>query len=194
MDSKADNKAGDKADKRDEKGGAIRPFLWYWMFGLLLFMLSQSLFELMTTSPLAYSEFKQLLHGGKVKEVTLSETTVSGALKDSGLDTVLPKPRADAIKCGADGSCPFTAVRVDDPGLVKELETAQVRYGGQQRSEWLSTLLTWMLPVLLIFWLWSSMLKRGGMAPGLFDIGKSRARVHMQSNTGVSFGDVAGAD
>jgi cell division protease FtsH len=32
------------------------------------------------------------------------------------------------------------------------------------------------------------------MAAGLFDIGKSRARVHMQSNTGVSFGDVAGAD
>jgi cell division protease FtsH len=191
-----DSRAGKQADdKADEKGGAIRPFLWYWMFGLLLFMLSQSLFELMTTSPLAYSEFKQLLHSGKVKEVTVSETTVSGALKDSGLDAVLPKVRADAIKCGADGSCPFTTVRVDDPGLVKELEAAQVRYTGQQHSEWLGTLLSWVLPVLLLFWLWSSVLKRGGgMAAGLFDIGKSRARVHMQSSTGVSFGDVAGAD
>jgi cell division protease FtsH len=191
-----DSKAGNKADdKPDEKAGAIRPFFWYWMFGLLLFMLSQSVIELMTSSPLAYSEFKQLLHSGKVKEVTVSDTTVSGALKDSGLDAVLPKPRAEAIKCGADGSCPFTAVRVDDPGLVKELEAAQVRYGGQQHSEWLSTLVSWMLPILLLFWLWSSMLKRGGgMAAGLFDIGKSRARVHMQSSTGVSFGDVAGAD
>jgi cell division protease FtsH len=190
-----DSKAGNKADgKPDEKGGAIRPFLWYWMFGLLLFMLSQSVIELMTTSPLAYSEFKQLLHSGKVKEVTVSETTVTGALKDSGLDAVLPKARADAIKCGADGSCPFTTVRVDDPGLVKELEAAQVRTVGQQHSEWLSTLVSWMLPILLLFWLWSTMLKRGGMAPGLFDIGKSRARVHMQSSTGVSFGDVAGAD
>jgi cell division protease FtsH len=190
-----DSKAGNKADgKPDEKGGAIRPFLWYWMFGLLLFMLSQSVIELMTTSPLAYSEFKQLLHSGKVKEVTVSETTVTGALKDSGLDAVLPKARADAIKCGADGSCPFTTVRVDDPGLVKELEAAQVRTVGQQHSEWVSTLVSWMLPILLLFWLWSTMLKRGGMAPGLFDIGKSRARVHMQSSTGVSFGDVAGAD
>jgi cell division protease FtsH len=194
--ARVDSKAGNKADgKAEEKGGTIRPFLWYWMFGLLLFMLSQSLFELMTTSPLAYSEFKQLLRAGKVKEVTVSETTVSGALKDSGLDAVLPKQRADAIKCGADGSCPFTTVRVDDPGLVKDLEAAQVRTVGQQRSEWLSTLLSWVLPLLLLFWLWSSMLKRGGgMAAGLFDIGKSRARVHMQSNTGISFGDVAGAD
>jgi cell division protease FtsH len=188
VDSKADGKP-------DEKAGAIRPFLWYWMFGLLLFMLSQSLFELMTTSPLAYSEFKQLLHGGKVKEVTVSDSAVIGTLKEGGLDAVLPKARADTIKCGADGSCPFTTVRVDDPGLVKDLEAAQVRYVGKQHSEWLSSLLGWVLPLLLMFWLWSSVLKRGGgMAAGLFDIGKSRARVHMQSSTGVSFGDVAGAD
>ncbi|MGJ7914098.1 ATP-dependent zinc metalloprotease FtsH [Massilia sp. LXY-6] len=164
------------------------------MFGLLLFMLSQSLFELMTTSPLAYSEFKQLLHAGQVKEVTVSDTTVSGTLKDSGLEAVLPKARAGAIKCGADGNCPFTTVRVTDPDLAKELEAAKVRYGGQAHSEWLSSLLSWVLPILLLFWLWSTMLKRGGMTAGLFDIAKSRARVHMQSRTGVSFGDVAGAD
>ncbi|ALK99759.1 cell division protein FtsH [Massilia sp. WF1] len=164
------------------------------MFGLLLFMLSQSLFELMTSSPLAYSEFKQLLRAGQVKEVTVSDTTVSGTLKDSGLDAVLPKARAASIKCGADGSCPFTTVRVTDPDLAKELEAAKVRYAGQAHSELLSSLLSWVLPILLLFWLWSSMLKRGGMTAGLFDIGKSRARVHMQSKTGVSFGDVAGAD
>jgi cell division protease FtsH len=199
VDSKADNKAEDKPDdksenKPDNKNGAIRPFLWYWIFGLLLFMLSQSLFELMTTSPLAYSEFKQLLRAGQVNDVTVSDTTVSGTLKDRGLEAVLPKPRADAIKCSADGTCPFTTVRVTDPDLAKELEAAKVRFGGQAHSEWLSTLLAWVLPVALMFWLWSTMLKRGGMAAGLFDIGKSRARVHMQSKTGVSFNDVAGAD
>lgn len=199
MDSKADDKAGDKPDdqldnKSDNKSGAIRPFLWYWMFGLLLFMLSQSLFELMTTSPLAYSEFKQLLRAGQVNEVTVSDTAVTGTLKDRGLEAVLPKARADAIKCGADGNCPFTTVRVTDPDLAKELEAAKVRYGGQVHSEWLSTLLAWVLPIALLFWLWSTMLKRGGMTAGLFDIAKSRARVHMQSRTGISFDDVAGAD
>lgn len=192
---RVDSKAGKDSDsKPDEKSGAIRPFLWYWLFGLLLFTLSQSLFEMMTTSPLAYSEFKQLLHSGKVKEATLSDTTVAGTLEQSGLDAVLPKPRLDAIKCGADGGCPFTTARVSDPDLVKDLDAAKVRYTGKQNSEWLSTLLSWMLPILLLFWLWSAMLKRGGMTAGLFDIAKSRARVHMQSKTGISFSDVAGAD
>jgi cell division protease FtsH len=190
-----DSKAGKDSDsKPDEKSGAIRPFLWYWLFGLLLFTLSQSLFEMMTSSPLAYSEFKQLLHAGKVKEVTLSDTTVSGTLQQGGFDAVLPKARAEVIKCGADGNCPFTAARVEDPGLAKELDAAKVRYTGKQNSGWLSNLLTWMLPILLLFWLWSGMLKRGGMTAGLFDIAKSRARVHMQSKTGISFSDVAGAD
>jgi cell division protease FtsH len=191
VDSKADK---DSDKKLEEKTGTIRPFLWYWMFGLLLFMLSQPLLELMTTSPLAYSDFKQLLHAGKVKDVVLSDSTVSGTLKDGGLDAVLTKARADAIKCGADGNCPFTAVRVSDPGLAGELDAAHVRYSGKPQSEWLSTLLTWALPILLMFWLWNGMLKRGGMTAGLFDIAKSRARVHMESKTGVSFGDVAGAD
>jgi cell division protease FtsH len=194
---KPDTKPGNKPNaKPDEKG--MRPFLWYWMFGLLLFMLSQSLIDLVTSSPLAYSEFKQLLHSGKVNEVTLSDTTVAGTLHDRGLDAVLPQQRAESIKCSADGSCPFTAVRVSDPELVKELEAAKVRYTGKQHSEWLSALLAWVLPVIVMFWLWSSVLKRGGggggIAAGLFDIGKSKARMHMQSKTGVSFGDVAGAD
>jgi cell division protease FtsH len=192
VESKPDNKPDNKPEDK-----AIRPFLWYWMFGLLLFMLSQPLIDLMTSSPLAYSEFRQLLHAGKVNEVTLSDTAVTGTLKQGGFDAVLPQQRADSIKCGADGNCPFTAVRVNDPELVKELEAARVRYAGQQRSEWLSVLLSWVLPTALLFWLWSSLLKRGGgggIAAGLFDIGKSRARVHMQSKTGVGFGDVAGAD
>jgi cell division protease FtsH len=196
VNNQSENKPDTKPNGKPEDKG-IRPFLWYWMFGLLLFMLSQSVIELMTSSPLAYSEFKQLLHSGKVKEVTLSDTTVTGTLKDGGLDGVLPQQRAESIKCGADGMCPFTAERVSDPDLVKELEAARVRYVGKQHSEWLSALLAWALPILLLFWLWSSMLKRGGgggIAAGLFDIGKSKARVHMESKTGVSFGDVAGAD
>ncbi|MCS0633859.1 ATP-dependent zinc metalloprotease FtsH [Telluria mixta] len=168
--------------------------LWYWLFAIVLFMLFQSVTDVITSSPLAYSEFKELLHGGKVNEVTLAETSVSGTLKSGGLDAILPRNRAESVKCNADGLCPFNAVRVADPDLVKELDAAHVRYFGQQHSEWLSTLLSWALPLLLLFWMWGVMAKRGGVAAGLFDVGKSRARVYMQSKTGVSFNDVAGID
>jgi cell division protease FtsH len=172
---------------------AFRPMLWYWLFAIVLFMLVQSVSDLMTSSPLAYSEFRQLVHAGKVNEVTLSETGVSGTLKSGGLDAVLPRERVAALKCNDAGLCPFSTTRVNDPDLVKELDAAHVRYAGEPHSEWL-TLLSWMLPLVLLFWMYGSLVKRGGMAAGLFDVGKSRARVYMQSKTGVSFNDVAGID
>ena len=172
----------------------LRPMLWYWLFAIVLFMLFQSVTTFVTTSPLAYSEFKQLLHGGKVNEVTVGESNVSGTLKAGGLDAILPRDRAESVKCNADGLCPFDAVRVTDPDLVKDLDAAHVRYVGQQRSEWMSLLVSWALPLLLLFWMWGGLAKRGGVAAGLFDVGKSRARVYMQSKTGVSFNDVAGID
>jgi cell division protease FtsH len=56
-------------------------------------------------------------------------------------------------------------------------------------------LLSWVIPLLLLYWLWSAMSRKGGlMSGGIFDIGKSRARVYVQSKTGVTFGDVAGID
>jgi cell division protease FtsH len=173
----------------------VRPALWYWMLGLVVFLLFQSLAGVLTTAPIAYSEFKQLLYAGKVNEVEISDSTITGALKPGGLDRILSKEKAGSLKCAPDGGCPFSTIRVSDPDLVSDLEAQNVRYVGQPKSEWLGTLLAWLFPIVLLVWLWSSMAKRGGMmAGGLFDIGKSKARVYVQSKTGVGFDDVAGID
>ncbi|GAB3445297.1 ATP-dependent zinc metalloprotease FtsH [Massilia solisilvae] len=178
-----------------ETQNPMRPALWYWLLGLVIFVLFQSVAGLMSTAPIAYSDFKQLLAAGKVNEVQISDTTITGSLKPGGLEAFLPKDKAETIKCSPDGGCPFSTVRVTDPDLVSDLEAQKVRYVGQVKSEWLSTLLAWVFPVLLLFWLWGSVAKRGGMmAGGLFDIGKSKARVYVQSKTGVTFNDVAGID
>jgi cell division protease FtsH len=182
-------------EAKEPENNALRPALWYWLLGLVIFMLFQSVSGMMSTSPIAYSDFKQLLYQGKVNEVVISDTTINGSLKPGGLQAVLPKEKAESLKCATDGGCPFSTVRVSDPDLIADLEAAKVRYVGQQKSEWLATLLAWVFPVILLFWLWSSVARRGGMmAGGLFDIGKSKARVYVQSKTGVTFGDVAGID
>jgi cell division protease FtsH len=178
-----------------EPQNAMRPALWYWLLGLVIFVLFQSMAGMNASAPIAYSDFKQLLYTGKVNEVVIADTAINGSLKPGGLDAVLPKDKVEALKCAADGGCPFSTVRVTDPDLISDLEAARVRYVGQQKSEWLATLLAWVFPVMLLVWLWSSMSRRGGMmAGGLFDIGKSKARVYVQSKTGVTFGDVAGID
>jgi cell division protease FtsH len=184
-----------ESDKQPQNQNLLRPAMWYWLLGLVFFVLFQSVSGLMSTSPIAYSDFKQLLYSGKVNEVQISDTAITGTVKPGGLESVLPKEKVDALKCTPDGGCPFSTVRVADPDLVLDLEAEKVRYVGQQKSEWLATLLAWVFPVLLLFWLWSTMAKRGGMMTGgLFDIGKSKARVYMQSKTGVTFNDVAGID
>lgn len=173
----------------------LRPVLWYWAFGLGIFVLFQSLTGLFSSAPLAYSEFKEALYAGKVNEVRVSDTAIAGSLKRDGLDSVLPREKVDRLKCSPDGACPFSTVRVTDPDLVADLDAAKVRYVGQPKSEWLGFLLSWIIPLALLFWLWGAMARKGGMmGGGLFDIGKSKARVYMQSNTGVGFDDVAGID
>jgi cell division protease FtsH len=181
-------------DKDSDNQNYLRPAMWYWMLGLVVFILFQSIGELLGTSSLAYSDFKRLLHAGKVNEVTVSETRISGTLKPDGLENLLPQQGAQALKCRGE-RCPFSTVRMADPKLIEELERAQVRFAGEQQSRWLATLLTWALPLFLMIWLWSSLAKRGGMmSGGIFDIGKSKARVYMQNKTGVTFNDVAGID
>jgi cell division protease FtsH len=181
--------------KKDPPGNTRMPsWLWLWVW------LPAALILLHATSggpgtALAYSDFKQLLYAGKVGDVSLTEETIQGTLKSgSGFSSLLPKETADKIKCGPDG-CPFSTVRVTDPQLVPALEKAGVRFVGQPRSDWLATLLSWLLPLALMLWLWSVIAKRSGMmSGGLLDIGKSKARTYVASKTGVTFDDVAGID
>ena len=184
------DKAGDK-----ESPNLLRPALWYWTLGLLVFVVFQSIGQLLGTSQVAYSDFKRLVEAGKVNEVTVSDVRVWGTLKADGLENVLPKQQAESLKCNSERGCAFSTVRVTDPDLVKQLEQAKVRFVGENQSHWFASLLSWVLPLALMIWMWSSLAKRGGMmSGGLFDIGKSKARVYMQSNTGVTFEDVAGID
>jgi cell division protease FtsH len=86
--------------------------------------------------------------------------------------------------------------RVDDPQLTSELEAEHVRYSGVPPSTWLWTILSWVLPLVVIFALWNLMLgKSAGTGAGtMMGIGQSRAKVFVESKTKIRFADVAGID
>jgi cell division protease FtsH len=84
--------------------------------------------------------------------------------------------------------------RVEDPGLVPELEAARVRFTGHVANTWLATLLSWILPAVIFVGLWMFVMKRMNPQNGLMSLGKSRAKVYVQDKTGVSFDDIAGID
>jgi cell division protease FtsH len=182
-----------KAD--NDSAERLRVPTWYWLLIPAVMLLFQSWFTTVGVAQLPYSEFKQLLYAGKVSDVTVAEQLISGTLKPDGLEQVLPRETLDRIKCGQDRPCRFSTARVADPSLVQDMEASGVRFVGQPANTLLSTLLSWVLPLLLLFWMAGAMMKRSGVGSGfLLDIGKSRARVYVASNTGVTFNDVAGID
>ncbi|MGZ5033942.1 MAG: ATP-dependent zinc metalloprotease FtsH [Usitatibacter sp.] len=154
----------------------IRFSFWYFVLALLLLLAIQALLvEEVQTLP--YSEFKTLLREGKLLSVTLLDDRVLGAARDA-----------------KGGERRFVAVRVTDPGLVAELEAARVPYSGKVESKWLASLLSWVVPALVFVVFWGFLMRRMGGGAGLMAVGKSKARVYVEKQTGVTFADVAGID
>jgi cell division protease FtsH len=143
---------------------------------------------------ISYSEFKALAKKGKVSNLTLDRETVSGTLSTDGIEALLPKEKVEELKRSSGDTRRFVAARVEDPGLVAELEQANVKFTGHVENTWLGTLLSWVLPAVIFAGVWILLMRRFGPQQGLMTIGKSKARVYVEHKTGVTFDDVAGID
>ena len=153
----------------------------YWLLALLVLMWIQSIWQTArTVEPVPYSEFEKALADGRVAEVVVGETTVTGKLKS-------PDPGGKTV---------IVATRVE-PALAERLERYQVPYSRVIESTWLRDILSWVVPAAVFFALWFFLLRKvaekQGMG-GFMSIGKSRAKVYVEKNTGVTFADVAGVD
>ena len=167
----------------------------YVILAVALLFILQDMRDPKHTETIAYSEFKQLLKAGAISDVSLGEEVITGRVTLQGLEKVLPAQRLEQVKKGpADHR--FVTAAVDDAQLVPELEKSGVKFGAAVTNKWLSTLLGWVAPALIFGLVWYFLAKRmgGGMHGGLMEIGKSKAKVYMQKETGVTFADVAGID
>jgi len=169
--------------------------IWYFLIGFFVILALQNFLFAPHVEEISYSSFKALLAAGKLENVAIGEQTISGTLRNEGLEGLLPPEKLDELKKFSPGVHPFVTVKVNDPDLIKELEAAKVRFTGRIESHWLGTLLAWVIPALILFALWSVIMKRmGGAAGGLLEIGKSKAKVYVEKDTKVTFADVAGVD
>ena len=142
---------------------------------------------------IAYSDFRTLLAAKSVDELVITPSQISGSLRMPAAARLLPASDAAAVaKNGAPWH--FWTNRVSDERLADRLATAGVRYSGAADSGWGSALLSWALPLVALVLVWSFMLRGSGAMRDFSGIGKSRARVYAQTDTGVTFGDIAGID
>jgi cell division protease FtsH len=170
--------------------------IWYFLIAFLLILaLQEYVFAPGQVNNLPYSDFKALLKAGKVSNVALGETIISGTLVNEGVEGIVAAETAERLKRLGKGEHRFTSVRVADPALVPELEAAKIRFTGQIESKWLGTLLSWIVPAVVFFVIWGYAMRRmGGAAGGMLEIGKSKAKVYMEKDVKVTFDDVAGVD
>ena len=155
--------------------------IWFWV-AALLGLLAVQYAVVNVARPVAtipYSQFQQLLNEGKVAEVGVSDRFLEGTLKEA-----LPG-----------GQTRFSTTRVEPAEFAEELSRHGVRYTGQVESNFLPMLLSWVVPVALFVGVWMWLGRRMGAGQGgLLQIGKSKAKVYVEADTGVTFADVAGVD
>jgi cell division protease FtsH len=127
---------------------------------------------------LPYSEFKSLLAQGRVVDAVVTTDAIRGTYQD-----------------GEGAPVPFNTVRVEDPKLVEELQAQKVTYEADLDSQFLTELLAWVFPVLLIIGIWIFFFRRmSGAEGGLMSFARSRAKIYAEDDVKVSFREVAGVD
>lgn len=156
---------------------------WYIIIAMLVVLFIQNYMAASRElEKIPYSEFEKDLEAGLIERVEVSDQQVVGKYKTAN----------------PDGRTRFVTNRVPEE-LAEKLSKQDVEYGGViVKQSWITTLLSWILPVLIFFGLWIFLMRKmggaGGVGGGFMNVGKSKAKVYVETDTGVTFDDVAGVD
>jgi cell division protease FtsH len=162
----------------DRKAGINLIYFLVAMFAVLLFQGWWAEYHAYRQIP--YSQFLDLLRNGKVAEIQVEPNLIRGETREP----------FDG------GHSRFSTVRVERD-LAEDLTRYGVRFAGRIENTFIRDLLSWIVPVLVFVGIWMffirRMAERQGLG-GLMSVGKSKAKVYVETDTKVTFDDVAGVD
>lgn len=151
------------------------------LFYLLIIMVIIWMFDLYgeknsKPADISYTSFMQHVQQDEIKQVTIVDNVISGKLKDGK---------------------EFSTVAPNDSKLVEKLEAKKVDIKAElpPQPPWWMSILSSILPMLIILGLWFMLMNQGGAGGGkVMNFGKSRARRYDEEKLKITFKDVAGAD
>ena len=151
------------------------------LFYLLIIMVIIWMFDLYgeknsKPADISYTSFMQHVQQDEIKQVTIVDNVISGKLKDGK---------------------EFSTVAPNDSKLVEKLEAKKVEIKAElpPQPPWWMSILSSILPMLIIVGLWFMLMNQGGAGGGkVMNFGKSRARRYDEEKLKITFKDVAGAD
>ena len=151
------------------------------LFYLLIIMVIIWMFDLYgeknsKPADISYTSFMQHVQQDEIKQVTIVDNVISGKLKDGK---------------------EFSTVAPNDSKLVEKLEAKKVDIKAElpPQQPWWMSILSSILPMLIIVGLWFMLMNQGGAGGGkVMNFGKSRARRYDEEKLKITFKDVAGAE
>lgn len=154
-----------------------------------------SLYANATTKEIPYNEFLKMVDDGKVKSVVID---TSGKIIITPKDSTTDKDTADEFGVfsqfsGIKKTYYTNAISVD--ALYETLEKSGVEFRADSTdssSTIIEVILSWVIPFAIIYFFMGTLFRK--MGGGAMNVGKSKAKMYMQKETGVSFADVAGQD
>ncbi|MBV9286786.1 MAG: ATP-dependent metallopeptidase FtsH/Yme1/Tma family protein, partial [Hyphomicrobiales bacterium] len=153
---------------------------WYFVVALIGIVILQQLWAFnQEVAVIPYSQFLSDLKADKIAEVRVSGSTIQGEWK-----------------APENGKRTFVTTIVSQD-LAGELERHGVKFSGEVQSGFLAALLSWVAPTLLFFGIWMFWFRRVADRQGfggLMSIGRSRAKVYVETGVKTTFKDVAGVD
>ena len=151
------------------------------LFYLLIIMVIIWMFDFYTEkgakpTEISYTSFMQHVQADEIKQVKIVDNVISGKLKDGK---------------------EFSTVAPNDSKLVEKLEQKNVDIKAElpPQPPWWMSILSSLLPMLIIVGLWFMLMNQGGAGGGkVMNFGKSRARRYDEDKMKITFKDVAGAE
>ncbi len=168
--------------------------IWYFVAAMVVLMAFQTYFLADQVGQVPYNEFKKLMKANKLTDIVIYDDLISGKVKAGDIEGLVSPETLKQLGKGK-GDYSFLTARVQDPDLVKDLESVGVKFTGKLENKIVKFFTNWILPMIFFVALWGFLMRRmGGAGGGLMSIGKSKAKVYMEKDINIKFDDVAGID
>lgn len=152
--------------------------LLYFVLAFIAIIIINSYIFKAEVKTIPYSEFKELIHTGKISDLIIDTDTIQGML---------------ALESGK--KIKFLTSRVEDPDLVRQLQENKIKYTGYYENKIIKAIVSWVLPFAIIIFIWNILMRRMGGAPSsVLNFGKSRGKIYGEDEISITFDDVAGVD
>ena len=185
-------KPQDNKPQNGDDGRQGRRIIFLMVAALIATLLINSLYTTIANaylSEITYNEFQKYLDKDEIAELEFQS------------DRMVILTRDEAKKPSSQQRLYYTGYipNVSNDDLKDRLDAQGVEYNTEiveQASPIVTFVVTWLLPVIIMYALFS-LLMRGmtkRMGGGIGGIGESKAKVYMEKSTGITFADVAGQD